>query len=31
MTHRGTERLETEGLILRRFTRDDAAAMYKEL
>ena len=29
MTHRGTERLETEGLILRRFTRDDAAAMYR--
>lgn len=29
MIHCGTERLETERLILRRFTSEDAAAMYK--
>lgn len=29
MKHRGTQRLETERLILRRFVREDAGAMYK--
>ena len=29
MKHRGTQRLETERLVLRRFTIEDAAAMYK--
>ena len=29
MTHRGTERLETERLTLRRFTAGDAEAMYR--
>lgn len=29
MKHRGTQRLETERLILRRFVSEDAAAMYK--
>lgn len=29
MLHCGTQRLETERLILRRFTKEDAAAMYK--
>lgn len=29
MLHCGTQRLETERLILRKFTKEDAAAMYK--
>ena len=29
MKHSGTQRLETERLVLRRFTQQDAAAMYK--
>ena len=29
MEHRGTQRLETERLILRRFVSEDADAMYK--
>ena len=29
MNHSGTKRLETKRLILRRFTEDDAPAMYK--
>lgn len=29
MKHCGTQRLETERLILRRFVREDADAMYK--
>lgn len=29
MKHSGTQRLETERLVLRRFVNEDAAAMYK--
>ena len=29
MNHCGTQKLETDRLILRRFTHDDAEAMYK--
>ena len=29
MKHSGTQRLETDRLVLRRYTRADAAAMYK--
>lgn len=29
MTHQGTQRLETDRLVLRRFTEDDAAPMYR--
>ncbi len=29
MTHKGTERLETNRLILRRYIAEDAEAMYK--
>ena len=29
MKHSGTQRLETERLVLRRFVNEDAVAMYK--